>query len=110
MKASELINHWEAEYGEQISAESYPIQLNHKDSARVEALLEMFPGLTKERLMRDLVHAALNDLASGFPYVQGDKVIAQDEEGFPMYEDVGPTPEFLALTRKHLQKINADKH
>lgn len=110
MKASDLISHWEAEYGEQLAASEYPITLNQKDAARVEALLEMFPGLSKERLLGDLVHAALNDLASGFPYVQGQKVVAQDEDGFPLYEDVGPTPQFLELTRKHLSAMNSDKH
>jgi hypothetical protein len=30
-------------------------------------------------------------------------VVATDEEGDPLYEDVGPTPRFLALSRRHLQ-------
>ncbi|MFK4753460.1 type 1 pili tip component [Oceanobacter antarcticus] len=110
MKASALMAHWEQEYGDPVCDRSYPISLNVKDAARVEALLEMFPGLSQERLLRDLVHAALNDLASGFPYVAGDTVIARDEEGFPVYEDIGPTPEFLELTRKHLEQVTADKH
>jgi hypothetical protein len=63
-------------------------------------------------LLTDLISAALNDLESGFPYVGGNTVIAQDEEGDPLYEDVGPTPRYLALTRKHLQRLvsTRDKH
>ncbi|WP_221799058.1 hypothetical protein [Oceanobacter mangrovi] len=110
MKAADMMKRWQAEYGEPRVQQSWPITLNVKDAARVEALLEMFPGLTRERLLSDLVHAALNDLTSSFPYVEGDTVIGQDEDGFPMYEDAGKTPTFLALTRKHLDALNTGQH
>lgn len=110
MKASKLLEHWEREYGEPLTEATYGISLNVKDAARVEALLEMFPGLTAERILRDLIHTALNDLAGSFPYVQGKRVIASDEEGFPVYEDAGQTPQFLALTRKHLGAMAKPSH
>jgi len=31
--------------------------------------------------------------------------VALDEQGDPLYEDVGPTPRFLALSRKYLREI-----
>ncbi len=34
------------------------------------------------------------------PYVAGSKVISTDEQGDPVYEDVGLTPRFTELTRK----------
>ncbi|MDK2777646.1 MAG: pilin assembly protein [Pseudomonadota bacterium] len=105
MKASELLNHWEKEFGEPLSETRYELPLNEKDAARVEALAEMFPGCSREQLLRDLVSAALSDLTSSFPYIAGDKVVAQDEDGYPVYEDVGPTPQFLKLTRKHLHSL-----
>jgi len=110
MKASDLLTHWEQEFGEPLTESSYSLPLNVRDAARLEALAEMFPGCSKERLLRDLVSAALSDLTSGFPYVAGEKVVAQDEEGFPVYEDAGPTPQFLELTRKHLGKMQKDRH
>ena len=110
MKASELLLHWEKEFGEPLSATHYELPLNVKDAARLEALAEMFPGSSKERILRDLVSAALSDLTSGFPYVAGDKVVAQDEEGYPVFEDIGPTPQFLQLTRKHLNSLQKGKH
>ncbi|MAK92722.1 MAG: pilin assembly protein [Oleibacter sp.] len=110
MKASNLLNHWEKEFGEPLTDTSYQLPLNVKDAARLEALAEMFPGCTKERLLRDLVSSALADLTSGFPYVAGDKVVAQDEDGDPIYEDAGPTPQFLKLTRKHLSSLQKDSH
>lgn len=110
MKAVNLLDHWEKNFGESISEESYSLPLTIKDAARIEALGEMFPASSKEQILRDLVSAALNDLTSGFPYQAGDKEIAMDEEGFPIYEDVGPTPLFLKLTRKHLSSMQKDTH
>jgi hypothetical protein len=34
-------------------------------------------------------------------------VVATDEQGDPLYEDIGPTPRFLALSRKYLQQLSA---
>ncbi|MNJ80821.1 hypothetical protein D3C77_793440 [compost metagenome] len=48
-------------------------------------------------------------MESSLPYVRGNQVIATDEQGDPVYEDVGPTPRFLALSRKHLQRMQAEQ-
>jgi hypothetical protein len=32
--------------------------------------------------------------------------VALDEQGDPLYEDVGPTPRFLALSRKYLRQFS----
>jgi hypothetical protein len=44
---------------------------------------------------------ALRELAAAMPYVAGKRVISTDEQGDPVYEDVGPTPRFLELARMH---------
>ncbi|MDP2608807.1 MULTISPECIES: hypothetical protein [unclassified Oceanobacter] len=54
MKASALMAHWQQEYGDPVAEHHYPVSLNIKDAARVEALLDMFPGLSRERLLADL--------------------------------------------------------
>ncbi|MGB1092068.1 MAG: type 1 pili tip component [Oceanobacter sp.] len=110
MKLDKLLDHWENHFGEQLTTSQYQLPLNVKDAARVEALVEMFPGMTQEQILRDLVNAALNDLAGALPYIAGNQIVSRDEEGFPIYEDVGPTPRFLELTRKHLDTLSADKH
>lgn len=110
MKLNQLMNHWEDSFGGQLSEQGYQIKLSVEDAARLEALCEMFPKYHKENLLRDLISAALSELTSSFPYIPGDQVVARDEEGDPMYEDVGPTPKFLSLTRKHLREINAVKN
>ena len=30
-----------------------------------------------------------------------------DEQGDPLYEDIGPTPRYLDLTRRHLHRFKA---
>lgn len=112
MKVNELIKHWEKSASGAVTQEAYSIRLPTEDAARLQALAEMFPRRSVEGLLTDLLSAALNDLESGFPYVGGNRVIAQDEEGDPLYEDVGQTPRYLALTRKHLQRFSnsKDKH
>ena len=39
------------------------------------------------------------------PYVAGKRVISTDEQGDPIYEDVGPTPRFMQLTREHRARL-----
>jgi hypothetical protein len=110
MKVQKLMKHWQEEFGAELTDQKYSLPLSVGDAARIEALSEMFPSMTKEQLLRDVISAALDDLASGFPYVAGEKVIAKDEDGFPMYEDVGLTPKFLQLSRKHLQELSEGRH
>jgi len=66
----------------------------------------MYPKRTAEELLGELVAAALEELEASFPYVQGQKVISTDEEGDPLYEDIGSTPRFLALSRRHLRDLS----
>lgn len=109
MKLNTLMQYWENEFAGQLSEEGFKIKLSVEDAARLKALSEMFPKYPQENLLRDLISSALNEVTSSFPYVQGKEVVAHDEEGDPMYADVGATPKFLTLTRKHLKQINDAK-
>jgi len=42
------------------------------------------------------------------PYIAGKKVISSDEQGDPIYEDVGLTPRFVELTRKNRKRLEAE--
>jgi hypothetical protein len=81
------------------------VQLSIKDAARLNALAELYPRRNIEELITDLLSASLDELESVMPYRQGSKVVATDEQGDPLYEDVGPTPRYLALTEKHLHRF-----
>lgn len=109
MKLNKLMQYWEKEFSGQLNENGYQIKLSEEDAARLEALSEMFPKYPQENLLRDLISSALNEVTSSFPYIEGKEVVARDEEGDPMYADIGPTPKFLTLTRKHLKQIHAAK-
>ncbi|MBD1553696.1 pilin assembly protein [Pseudomonas typographi] len=105
MKIRELAQHWEQTATGRLSKTAYAIHLDVEAAARLAALAEMYPKHHTEELLGELIGAALEELESSFPYVQGSKVIATDEQGDPLYEDVGPTPRFLALAREHLHRL-----
>ena len=104
-KIRELVNHWEQGPKGRLTRESYAIHLDLDSAARMAALAEMYPRRSPEELMGELIAAALEELETSLPYVKGQKVIATDEQGDPLYEDVGPTQRFLSLARKHLHQL-----
>ncbi|RMF16736.1 MAG: type 1 pili tip component [Gammaproteobacteria bacterium] len=108
MKISALAKEWEASAASRLSAREYTLRLPIEDAARVEALAEMYPRRSVENILSELLTAALDELESSFPYVQGEKVVAVDELGDPLYEDVGPTPRFLALSKKYSQLLRQE--
>ncbi|AMO68109.1 putative type 1 pili tip component [gamma proteobacterium BDW918] len=104
MKVRELLSLWEETASGTLTADCYEVRLSIKDAARLNALAELFPRRNIEELITDLLSAALDEMESVMPYRQGTKVVATDEQGDPLYEDVGPTPRYLSLTEKHLNR------
>jgi len=106
MKIRELANHWEQNAKGRLTKTRYAIHLDVESAARLAALTEMYPKRHAEELLGELIGAALEELETSFPYVKGQHVVATDEEGDPLYEDVGPTPRFLELSRHHLHELS----
>lgn len=102
MKVRELLSTWEKAAKGELTHEQFHVRLPIEDAAKIQALAEMFPSHSVEAIITDLLSAALHELESGLPYVRGDTVVALDEEGDPLYEDVGPTPLYLRLIQKYL--------
>lgn len=102
MKVKELLALWENTSAGENTEEFYSIQLPVEDAARLQALADLYPRRSIENLITDMLSAALDEVESSLPYVRGENIVARDEMGDPLYEDVGPTPRFLSLTQKHL--------
>jgi hypothetical protein len=109
MKIRELARHWERSAKGRLSPTGHVLHLDVESAARLAALAEMYPKRRPEELLGELLGAALEELEASFPYVKGQQVIATDEEGDPLYEDIGPTPRFLALSRRYLQAMDSRK-
>ncbi|MBD7976488.1 MULTISPECIES: pilin assembly protein [Pseudomonas] len=109
MKIRELVQHWEQNAKGRMTAQSYQLHLDLESAARLTALSEMYPKRSVEELLGELIAAALEELEASLPYVKGSQVVATDEQGDPLYEDIGPTPRFLALSRQYLRRLSSEQ-
>ncbi len=105
VKFKGLLDEWQKNAGSARTAAEYAVRLPVDDAARIQALVDLFPGQTRETVITDLHGLALQEISAAMPYVAGKKVISQDDQGDPVYEDVGLTPRFMDLTRKHKKKL-----
>ena len=107
MSFKELLESWRETAAAPRTASTFAVRLPLDEAAQLAALAEMFPGRSPEQLLTELLGAALKELAAAMPYVAGKRVISTDEQGDPIYEDVGPTPRFMSLTRAHRRSLGA---
>ena len=105
MKISDVVQHWETSSSGALTVREYRVRLPLRDAARIAALAEMYPIRSETEIISELLSAALDELEQAMPYVAGSQVIAEDDQGDPIYEDVGPTPRFIALTEKRMQAL-----
>lgn len=105
MRLKELVASWEENATERRTPFEHCVRLPLHDAAKLAALAEMYPGRSEEDLLTDILSTALDEIEASFPYVQGQRVVAEDEQGDPIYEDSGLTPRFKALARKHLAEL-----
>ncbi len=109
MKIADLIPRWDSHLHPPLAGKQYHMQLQVRDAARIEALQIMYPDCSEEEILSDLLHAALDELEIAMPYVRGNKVIAEDDQGDPIYEDLGPTPRFYSLSHELMRKLAGRK-
>lgn len=107
MSFKSILDAWAAEEAPTRTAETYHVHLTTDDAAKIHALAELFPGVDHERVITDLLSAAVEKLEASIPYVPGDKVIREDEFGDPVYEDTGMTPAFLELVKKYRKQLGS---
>lgn len=100
-----LIRAWEESAAGHLTVREYRMRLPLRDAARIAALAEMYPRRGETELISELLSAALDELEAAMPYIPGSQAVTEDEEGNPVYEDTGPTPRFLELSRKHISSM-----
>jgi hypothetical protein len=107
VKFKPLLDRWKKEPAPARTAKEYAIRLDLDDASRLHALAALFPGRQIEDLVTDLLHAGLDEIAAAMPYEPGPKIISRDDQGDPVYEDIGLTPRFVELTRKFKKSLEA---
>lgn len=105
MSIKKLAQDWQRHAGTAISTTEYTIRPTLETAARLHALAEMYPGRSMEQITSELLTAALEDFEQHLPYQQGEKVIAEDDQGDPIFEDIGDTPRFHQLSTEHLLRL-----
>jgi hypothetical protein len=107
VKFKPLLDRWKKDAPAVRTKKEYAIRLDLDDAARLHALAELFPGQPIEVIITDLLRAGLDEIAAAMPYERGPKVISRDDQGDPLYEDIGLTPRFVELTRKYKKQLGA---
>jgi hypothetical protein len=107
VKFKPLLDRWKKETAPARTLREYAIRLDLDDAARLQALADLFPGQPIEVIISDLLRSALDEIAAAMPYERGPKVISRDDQGDPLYEDIGLTPRFVELTRKYKKSLEA---
>jgi len=107
VKFKPLLDRWNKDAAPARTAKEYAVRLNLDDAARLHALAELFPGQSLETIVTDLLGAGLDEIAAAMPYERGPRVISHDDQGDPVYEDIGLTPRFVELTRKFKKELEA---
>lgn len=108
MNFKQLLDSWRESAAARRTARTYAVHLPLDDAAQLAALAEMFPGRASEQLISELLGQALKEVAAAMPYIPGQRVISTDEQGDPVYEDIGPTPRFMQLTREHRRALESN--
>jgi predicted DNA-binding protein len=107
VKIKELLESWQQHAAAPLAVTDYSVRLPIDAAARLDALAQLFPGRTREQIIAELLGAALEEVAASMPYVAGKQVISRDDQGDPIYEDVGLTPRYMDLTRKLRKQLEA---
>lgn len=105
MKMRKILDRWTLESRQHQHRHKFELSLDNVTLAQLRALNEMYPGHGIDYIAADLLHEALAEMEATFPYIPGSRVLREDECGDPVYEDIGPTPRFLALVQKHLEAL-----
>lgn len=105
MRICNLLERWGAGRGAVTSSHAVSLHLPPRDVARLKALATLYPAQSSQDILADLVHAALDELEAAMPYVPGKKILALDDQGDPIYEDLGPTPQYYVLSHDFLRQL-----
>ncbi len=91
----EMLKIWETQRIEFHPKIVEQIPIAEEDVIKIAALSEIY-NLSKEEVIENLLSSALREVEQKMAYIQGANVI-RTEEGYPVYEDTGKTPDYLEV-------------
>lgn len=105
MNPQDLVKVWDAPDNSKLTPKQLSIRLPIHVAAKISALCDMFPRKTKTEIIGDLLATALDQLRTGFPFVDGQLLYVDPNSNESIYEDIGPRTRFDSLTEKYLKEL-----
>ncbi|NRB37212.1 MAG: hypothetical protein HRU20_01945 [Pseudomonadales bacterium] len=103
-KVSSLLAGWEKQGQQKLNRIGTEILLSCDDKSKIAALSEIY-HLSEAQLLSSIINSSLKEIEQAMPYKAGDKII-REEEGEPIYEDIGPTPAYLQAKKRKQQEFS----
>lgn len=100
-RVKQLLADWNRESEERPRFQRITIEISTKDLARVHALSELYKDRSEDLILSELLSAMLDEVEEALPYVPGKTIVAEDEFGDPVFEDIGLSRQFEQLVHKH---------
>lgn len=101
-RVKELLNEWKLTSHILPKTKSIQVKISIQDLARIRALTELYPDRNEEQIISDLLSALLDEVEEALPYIPGEQIVAEDEFGDPVYEDIGLYQKFEQLKKKYV--------
>jgi hypothetical protein len=112
MKTNDLVTIWGAPEPPKLTPQQISIRLPILVSAKISALMDLYPKKTKTDIISDLLISALEMLENELPMniVNTGYDPGRNELGEPQHEYFGTRKEYFNLTEKYLRKIEKGAH
>ena len=99
-RVQHLLKEWAQALQTTPRVKNVTVKLSLQDYARIRALTEIYPDRSEEQILSELLSAMLDEVEEALPYIPGKSVVAEDEFGDPVYEDIGLSRKFEQLKQK----------
>jgi hypothetical protein len=108
MKASDLVNLWDAPDNTRLTAKQLSFRLPVHVAAKLSALCELYPNKTRTEIVGDLLTTALLELEHALPSYEGGEYDRDPETGESLRELTGPLIQFRNSANKFYQELERE--
>lgn len=100
-RVKQLLEEWSRRRQDQTLTKVIEVELSDEDYARLRALTELYSERNERQVISELISAMLDEIEEALPYLPGKTIVAEDEFGDPVYEDVGLSRKFEQLKKQY---------
>jgi hypothetical protein len=100
-RVKQLLDEWSRQGQTRPRVKTLKVELSEADYARIRALTELYHDRSEKQIIGELLSAMLDEVEEALPYLPGQTVVAEDEFGDPVYEDIGLSRRFEQLKQKY---------